>query len=51
MKVQARDTHLLSRKETPMTWNHGYNADLGYTFGYYREQAPTLDGPYRRLFR
>ena len=24
-----------------MTWNHGYNVDLGYTFGYYREQAPT----------
>jgi len=23
-----------------MTWNHGYNTDLGYTFGYYREQSP-----------
>jgi SAM-dependent methyltransferase len=23
-----------------MTWNHGYNTDLGYTYGYYREQSP-----------
>ncbi|MBC7357609.1 MAG: methyltransferase regulatory domain-containing protein [Desulfacinum sp.] len=23
-----------------MTWNHGYNVDLGYTYGYYREQDP-----------
>lgn len=23
-----------------MHWNHGYNTDLGYTFGYYREQDP-----------
>lgn len=23
-----------------MSWNHGYNTDLGYTFGYYREQDP-----------
>ncbi|QIK38586.1 methyltransferase domain-containing protein [Caldichromatium japonicum] len=24
-----------------MGWNLGYNTDLGYTFGYYREQDPT----------
>ncbi|MCX7946871.1 MAG: class I SAM-dependent methyltransferase [Hydrogenophilus sp.] len=24
-----------------LTWTHGYNAELGYTFGYYREMAPT----------
>ncbi|MCX8017430.1 MAG: class I SAM-dependent methyltransferase, partial [Rhodocyclaceae bacterium] len=23
-----------------MTWSHGYNTDLGYTYGYYREQDP-----------
>lgn len=23
-----------------MNWNHGYNVDEGYTFGYYREMAP-----------
>ncbi len=23
-----------------MTWNLGYNVDLGYTYGYYREQDP-----------
>ncbi|QIK38817.1 methyltransferase domain-containing protein [Caldichromatium japonicum] len=24
-----------------MTWNLGYNTDLGYTYGYYREQDPS----------
>jgi hypothetical protein len=23
-----------------MDWKHGYFADTGYTFGYYREMAP-----------
>lgn len=23
-----------------MTWSHGYNIDLGYTYGFYREQDP-----------
>lgn len=23
-----------------MTWNYGYNVELGYTYGYYREQDP-----------
>jgi len=33
-----------------MTWNHGYNTDLGYTFGYYREQSPTWMDACARFF-
>ena len=40
MIVQRLHAFVPTTTAPPMTWNHGYNTDLGYTYGYYREQSP-----------
>ena len=37
---QGKDPTERLFKEPLMTWNHGYDTDLGYTYGYCREQSP-----------
>ena len=43
-RVQAKNPTEPLFQETLITWNHGYNTDLGYTYGYYREQSPVWIG-------